>query len=420
MHPSRVAGVALALALTIGPAAAEQQGAQAPRPATPTAPPPVDPCAPSQYAKDDYFPAPAFPGQYKAPPARPSAPFNIDVVTAALDHPWSMAFLPDGRMLVTERPGRMRIVGKDGSLSAPIANVPPIERVRLAGLHDVLLDKDFARNRVLYFNYYTLAPGQTPEPGKQLLGVGRTVRARLSAAGDALEDLKVIHEGGVMRRLAMAPDGTLLATSGTGATSGSEPQALDQPGGKVMRFNTDGSIPKDNPFLGDAKALPEIYARGFRDPEGATINPATGELWTVENGPRGGDELNRIKKGGNYGFAEISYGREYSGNLINGGATAKDGLEQPVYFWIPSIAPSGLMFYTGDLFPRWKGSLFAGSLVGKRIVRLEMKDGKVTGEETLMGDRCTRYRDIRQGPDGAVYILTDMDKGELIRLTPKK
>jgi glucose/arabinose dehydrogenase len=418
MHPVRVVSAALALALAMEPAAAQQQ--PAPAPARPAAPPVVDPCAPSQYAKDDYFPAPAFAGQFKAPAAKPSAPFNIQVVTAALEHPWSLAFLPDGRMLVTERPGRMRIVGKDGSVSPPIANVPPIERVQLAGLHDVVLDKDFARNRTLYFNYYTLAPGQTPEPGKQLLGVGRTVRARLNAAGDALTDLKVIHEGGVMRRLVLARDGTLMATSGTGATGGPGPQALDDPGGKVMRFNTDGSIPKDNPFVGNPKALPEIFATGFRDPEGATINPVTGEMWTVENGPRGGDELNRIRKGGNYGFAEISYGRAYTGALINNGLTSKDGLEQPVYFWIPSIAPSGLLFYTGNLFPAWKGDLFAGSLVGKHLVRLEMKNGKVVAEETLIGDRCTRYRDVRQGPDGAIYILTDQDKGEILRLTPKK
>jgi glucose/arabinose dehydrogenase len=411
---------ALAALGMISASEASGENAPAPRPAAAPARPPVDPCAPSQYANDTYFPPSAFPGQTRAPRTAPSAPFNIEVFATGLEHPWSAAFLPDGRMLVTERPGRMRIIGKDGKLSAPIANVPAIEKVQLAGLHDVLLDKDFARNRILYFNYYTRAPGQTEEPGKPLLGVGRTVRARLSAKGDALEDLKVIHEGGLMRRLVRAPDGTLMATSGTGATGGPGPQALDDPGGKVMRFNTDGTIPKNNPFVGDPKALPEIYARGFRDPEGAAINPATGEMWTVENGPRGGDELNRIKKGGNYGFAEISYGREYSGALINGGLTAKDGMEQPVYYWLPSIAPSGLMFYTGALFPKWKGSLFAGSLVGKHIVRLEMKDGKVTAEESLMGDRCTRYRDIRQGPEGAIYILTDMDMGEVLRLTPRK
>jgi glucose/arabinose dehydrogenase len=401
------AGLLLGLTLTAAQAQSPAPGAGA-QAAT---------CTRSRYATDAFNPTPAFPGQTRAPRAAASQ-FNIEVMTAGLDHPWSLAFLPDGRMLVTEKPGRMRIIDKQGKASAPLKNVPEVKRASLSGMHDVLLDPGFASNRIIYFTYATLAPGQTVE-GRDSPSVGRTVRARLSQAGDALEDLKVIHEGeGAARRLVAAKDGTLFITSGI--AGGPQPQQLNTDAGKVLRINRDGTVPKDNPKFADKAALPELYTLGHRDPEGAAFNPSTGDLWTIEHGPRGGDELNIVRPGANYGYSDISYGRQYSGEPINGGVTAKEGIEQPVYFWAPSIAPSGLAFYTGDLFPEWKGDIFLGAMAAKHLVRLDMKDGKVVGEEQMLMDRCARFRDVRQGPEGALYVLTDEDNGELLRLTPKR
>jgi glucose/arabinose dehydrogenase len=398
LHRSIAAAVTLLASFALANSVASGQAADDANPA----------CAPSAYAADTYFPEPAFKGQTRAPAPTSSTPFNVEVITNQLNEPWSLAFLPDGRMLVTETAGVMKIVRPDGAVSAPLAGVPPVERVALGGLHDVALDPQFETNRILYFNHVTR--GDTG-------AVGRVMRARLTESGDALEDVTAIHEGGTMRRLAFAPDGALLVTSGD--TAGPEPQALDHYDGKVLRINPDGSIPNDNPFIGVEGAHPELFAIGFRDPEGATINPRTGELWTIENGPRGGDELNIVRAGRNYGFSEISYGREYSGDLINGGLTAREGLEQPVYFWTPSIAPSGILFYTGELFPDWRGDLFIGALAGKRLIHLKLEGERVVSEEVLLADRCVRIRDVRQGPDEAIYLLTDETKGELLRLTPR-
>jgi glucose/arabinose dehydrogenase len=374
-------------------------------------------CERSRFAGDTYEPEPAFAGQTGAPPAAASD-FAVEVVASGLDHPWSLAFLPEGGMLVTERPGAMRIIAADGTVSAPIANVPEVVQASLSGLTGLVLDPDFAENRTLYFNYITLAPGQT-EPGRNAPSVGRTMRAKLSADGTALEELTLLREGtGATRRLVIAPDGTLLVTAGTGIVSGPEPRALDADVGKVLRINRDGTIPEDNPWTNEEGALPELYSVGHRDPEGAALD-AAGTLWTVEHGPRGGDELNRITPGADYGHGTISYGREYDEKPINGGATAADGLEQPVYFWTPSIGPSGLAFYDGDLFPAWKGDAFVGSMPMKHLVRLDMEDGRVVGEEQLLADRCARFREVKVGPEGALYLLTDEDAGELLRLVPR-
>jgi glucose/arabinose dehydrogenase len=395
-------GAALALGLAAAPALAQEE----------------DGCVRSQYAGDQYFPAPAFEGQTRAPAAEASA-FAMDVVASDLNHPWAIAFLPDGRMLLTLRPGAMVIVSPDGIVSAPIANVPEVRQAQLSGMTDLLLDPDFASNRTLYFNMITLAPGEA-EPGRNARSVGRVMRARLSEDGTALEDVTLIHEtkAGATRRLVWAPDGTLLVTLGTGLVAAPEPRALDSDIGKVIRINPDGSIPADNPFAGVAGALPELYDIGHRDPEGATINPETGELWTVEHGPRGGDELNRVRPGADYGHGHVSYGRAYDEALINGGATQEEGIEQPLYFWTPSIGPSGLLFYTGDAFPDWKGDLFLGSMPMKHLVRLELDGERVVAEEKLLWDLCQRIRDVRQGPDGLLYVLTDEDQGQLLRLRP--
>jgi glucose/arabinose dehydrogenase len=404
--------VATALGLIAAPMLARGALAQDPAPAA--GEPAV--CERSRFAGDSYFPEPAFAGQTRAPAAAPSA-FAVEVLASGLNHPWSLAFLPEGGMLVTERPGSMRIVGADGQVSEPIAGVPEVVQASLSGLTDVLLDPGFEENRTLYFNYTTLAAGET-EPGQNARSVGRTMRARLSAAGDGLEEAMLLREGtSPTRRLVFAPDGTLFVTSGTGIVSGPEPRALDRDPGKVLRVNADGSTPADNPWRGEEGALPELYSIGHRDPEGAALDPS-GALWTVEHGPRGGDELNRIRPGADYGHGHVSYGREYDEKLINDGATAEDEIEQPVYFWTPSIGPSGLLFYTGDLFPDWRGDVFLGSMPMKHLVRLDFEDGRVIAEEKLLWDLCARIRDVRQGPDGALYVLTDEDDGKLLRIAP--
>jgi len=323
-------------------------------------------------------------------------------------------------MLVTEKAGRLRIVSRSGELSPPLEGVPLLAKFPDGdgGVHDVLLDPQFATNRVVYFTTYEIVPGQVIEPNnpdQPLKGFGRVMRARLSDDQRRLDEMHAIYEGiGGARRLAYGPDGTLLVT--TFAIDEAPAQMLDSNESKVLRVNADGSIPKDNPWVGKAGVKPEIYALGIRDSEGLTFDRTTGMLWEIEHGPRGGDELNVIRPGKNYGYPIISYGREYSGELINGGLTAKKGLEQPVYFWTPSIAPSGLLIYRGEMFPEWRGNFFIGALAARRLLRLQMKNGRVAAEESLLTERCRRIRDVREGPEGAIYLLTDEDEGQILRL----
>jgi glucose/arabinose dehydrogenase len=338
---------------------------------------------------------------------------KITTVASGLVHPWGLAFLPDGRMLVTERPGRLRIVAADGSLSAPVAGVPAVRAVGQGGLLDVALDPDFASNGLVYLSY--------AESGEGDLSGAAVARGRL--AGSALEDVEVIfrqqpkvdsrqHYG---TRLVFAPDGRLFITLGD---RGSQRALVQDPGthiGKVLRIGRDGSIPADNPWAGRAGAKPELFSLGHRNIQGATLHPATGELWTHEHGPRGGDEVNITRKGRNYGWPVITYGREYHGPSIGEGRT-KAGMEQPLHYWVPSIAPSGMTFYTGESIPAWKGNLLVGALAAMQLVRLELSpDNRVTHEERIaLGERI---RDVRQGPDGAVYLLTDTGKtSRMLRL----
>jgi len=340
---------------------------------------------------------------------------NVAVATLAkgLVHPWSLAFLPDGRMLVTERPGRMRLVTSEGKLSAPLAGLPQPHGGGQAGLLDVALDKDFAGNRTLYFCYSSDSGGNAS-----------VARARLDAAGTRLDDVKVIFKqhgpGGSNNhgcRIAQAPDGHLFVSLGDHFGPRDAAQRLDVDNGKIVRIAPDGAIPKDNPFVGRAGAEPAIWSYGHRNPQGLAFNPWTGELWENEHGPRGGDEVNIIGKGKNYGWPVIGYGIDYSGAKIHE-ATAKPGMEQPIKYWVPSIAPSGMAFYTAELFPRWKGDLFIGALRDRMLVRLTLDGNKVTGEERMLKDLGERIRDVRQGPDGALYLLTDSDAGRILRLTP--
>jgi glucose/arabinose dehydrogenase len=331
-----------------------------------------------------------------------------------LEHPWGVAVLPDGRLLVTERPGRLRIVGRDGKLSAPLTGVPKVYAQGQGGLLDVALDPGFTENRLVYLSY--------AEPGEG--GAGTAVaRGRLMEGG--LEDVRVIYrqhpkvEGGghYGSRLVFSRDGKLFVTQGDRMNYRKQAQDLSSGIGKIVRINPDGSVPKDNPFVGKSGARPEIWSYGHRNIQAAALHPETGQLWTVEHGARGGDELNRPEAGKNYGWPVITYGIDYSGIRIGEGAS-KPGMEQPVYYWDPVIAPSGLVFYTSDAAPQWKGSAFIGSMQPGGLVRLTMEDGKVVNEERYLGDLGERIRDVQHGPGGEFYLLTDANNGRVLRVTP--
>ena len=372
-------------------------------------------CGIPRNAADEYRPTPAFPGQTRAPRVSGKQPYKVEVVASGLAHPFGLAFLPSGRMLVTIRSGGIRTVSREGVVSEPLRGVPEITNPpRLGGMQDVIVDQGFAKNRTLYFSYAVSAEG-----GNGTLG--RILSAKLAKDEKSIDDVKVLREGPMLpRRIVQARDGTLLILSAEVASGGPNPQSLQSLLGKVLRINGDGTIPKDNPYLQQSDADPALYAIGFRDQQGAALNPQTGELWTVENEPRGGDELNVVRAGKNYGFPLISYGRENNGNLINEGKTVQEGLEQPLYYWTPSVALSGMIFYTGNKLPGWKNNIFVGGLSGLQLVRLEMDGEKVVGEEKLLRDRCKRMRDVRQGPDGLIYVITDDDNGEILRIAPEK
>ncbi|MDQ8024093.1 MAG: PQQ-dependent sugar dehydrogenase, partial [Moraxellaceae bacterium] len=323
---------------------------------------------------------------------------QVDTVAKGLENPWAVAFLPDGRMLVTERPGRLRVVSTDGKLSAPVANVPAVAARGQGGLLDVILDPEFASNRTIFLSY------SEPRDG----GNGTAVaKARLNDAATALENVQVIfrqqptydgtHHFG--SRLVVARDGKLFVTLGERSNLRDKAQELDNHLGKVVRIERDGSVPKDNPFVGRAGAKPEIWSYGHRNPQSAALHPDSGVLWTVEHGARGGDEVNIPQAGKNYGWPVISYGRHYS-MLPIGEGTAKPGMEQPLHYWDPSIAPSGMAFVTSPQFPQWKGNMLVGALAGQHLMRVSLDGNKVTGQEKLLTDLGARIRDVRQGPDG--------------------
>jgi len=364
---------------------------------------------------------PAFPNQTRAPFRTTSTGFELRRVTGELDHPWGLAFLPDGRFLVTERAGRLRIVSPGGEKTGPVAGLPELDVGDQGGLLDVALDPRFHENRLVYLSY------SEPRDG----GNGTAVARGKLDAGNAprLESVQVIwrmtptldsgkHFGG---RLVFSGDDALFITTGERSISAGRPQAqrLDGTLGKVVRIRPDGSVPGDNPFVGKAGARPEIYSYGHRNIQAAALHPRTRELWTVEHGARGGDEINRIEPGKNYGWPAISYGIEYLGTRIGEGKTAAPGMEQPVYYWDPVIAPSGMAFYTGSAFPEWQGSLFVGALKGRHVARLTLEGNRVVGEERLFAGRV-RYRDVRVGPDGYLYLLTDESDGELLEVVPAK
>jgi len=358
-----------------------------------------------------------------APIEAPSSigPLSVETVAAGLRSPWGLAFLPDGRMLVTERPGSLRLVSPSGTVSAPVAGVPPVFARGQGGLLDVALAPDFDRSRLVYLAY--------AEPREGASGTSVARGRLMEENGDArLENVEVIFRqspaaGGSNHygaRLVFARDGTLFVTLGDRYSQREQAQNLSNHLGKIVRIAGNGDVPADNPFRQKNGARPEIWSYGHRNVQGAALDPATGRLWTIEHGARGGDELNHPEAGKNYGWPVISYGRDYSGTAIGEG-TEKAGMEQPVKYWDPSFAPSGLAFYTGTLMPKWKGDLFAGGLAGTRLVRLRLDAarGKVTEEEVLLTDLNARIRDVRQGPDGALWLLTDdPSNGRLLRVAP--
>ena len=343
---------------------------------------------------------------------------QLDVQTFAsgLVHPWALAFLPDGRLLVTERPGRMRLVSTEGQLSPPLKNVPEAWASGQGGLLDVVTDRNFGQNRSIFFCY-----------AERTAGGGRTAvaRARLDDAAGQLDEVKVIfrQEGPLSSgnhygcRIAQAAEGHLFITLGEHYSYRDEAQNLSNHLGKLIRIAPDGSAPSDNPFVGRDGARPEIWSYGHRNPQGLAVDPANGRLWEFEHGPRGGDEVNVIAKGANYGWPVIGFGIDYSGTPIHE-TTAKEGMEQPAKYWVPSVSPSGATFYDGRLFPKWRGSLFAGTLSGRMLLRLTVSDRAVTGEERLLQNLHERIRDVRQGPDGALWLLTDNPAGRILRVTP--
>jgi glucose/arabinose dehydrogenase len=332
-----------------------------------------------------------------------------------LEHPWAMTFLPDGRMLVTERPGRMRIIEPNGKMSEPLAGVPRVHARGQGGLLDVIVDPKFGENRTIYFSY--------AEPGEG--GTNGTAVAKAQLGEGRLENVQVIFRqtpkvqsnGHFGSRLVFARDGTLFIFLGERMLDQHRVHAqdLDYGFGKVMRINSDGSVPKDNPFVGRKGAQPEIWSYGHRNIQAAAMDPRTGKLWEIEHGPLGGDELNQPQPGKNYGWPVITYGREYSGRKINNGLTAKEGMEQPIYYWDPVIAPSGMIFYTGDKFPEWKNNIFVGSLQPGALVRLVLENDRVTKEERYLRE-AGRVREVEQGPDGLLYLLTDEPDGQLLRV----
>lgn len=362
----------------------------------------------------------AFSGQTRGCGVKSNVAFEVTVVARGLAHPWAVEPLPGGDFLVTERPGRMRIVSASGTIGEPLSGLPAIDARGQGGLLDVALSPSFASDRTIFWSF------TEPRQG----GNGTSVaRGLLSADRRSVEQATVIfrvlptydntmHFGS---RLAFGPDGKLYVTTGerSDASMRQYAQRLDSHLGKINRINTDGTVPSDNPFVGQAGALPEIWSMGHRNIQAAAFDDQ-GRLWNIEHGPNGGDELNLIAKGKNYGWPLQAYGKEYSGALISGATTAPPGMEQPVYYWDPVIAPSGAQFYTGNAFPAWRNSLFIGALREQRLVRLMIgSNNRVVGEEHLLTDRRQRVRDVRQGPDGALYIVTDEDNGELWKIAPR-
>ncbi|MBB5772439.1 glucose/arabinose dehydrogenase [Brevundimonas vesicularis] len=360
---------------------------------------------------------PAFAGQTRAPGVETEQAMTHAVVASGLVHPWGLAALPDGRWLVTEKPGRLRIITAQGQVSEPVTGLPAVDARGQGGLLDVVVGPSFAQDRMIYWSY------AEPREGGNATSVAR---GRLSDDGSRVENVQVIfralpvydgdkHFGS---SLAFAPDGKLFITLGERSDRPMRPQAQDLGShmGKTIRINADGTVPQDNPFVGRAGALPEIWSLGHRNVQGVAVQPETGAIWTIEHGTRGGNEVNLDKAGANYGWPDAAYGVEYAGGQINSGATQTPGTEQPVYYWDPVIAPGGATFYQGAMFPGWNGNLLVAGLKEKHIARLVIQNDRVVGEERLLTDLGERIRDVAVSADGSVWAITDEQNGKLVRL----
>jgi glucose/arabinose dehydrogenase len=370
----------------------------------------------TQKANSDY--KPSFEGQTRIGGVKSSTAFESKVLTSDLKNPWGIANLPDGRLIITEKAGTMRIATKDGKLSAAITGIPRVDSDGQGGLLGIRVDPEFDQNKMVYWLF------SEPRPGGNLTAVAK---GKLSADEKKIEGATVIyratpvyagnlHYGG---RILFDREGNLIISTGERSDIETRPQAQDLNSalGKIIRITKDGKPVAGNPFEGKANARPEIYSYGHRNVQGLAFHPVTGDLWEVEFGPRGGDELNRIEAGKNYGWPTITYGIEYGGKKVGDSIQVKDGLEQPVYYWDPVLSPSGITFYSGDSIPEWKNNLFIGGLSSMHIARLVIENDKVVGEERLLSGEGQRFRDITEGKDGALYAVTD--QGRLYRISKK-
>jgi len=398
----------LACSLALSSCSEKKSAATEPQPSTPGGSNPGNSTSPveTNAANSDY--SPAFTGQTRVSGIRTATSIRSSIVTSALTNPWGITSLPDGRFLVTEKAGRIRIVTKAGAVGEPINGVPAVNASGQGGLLGLCLDPDFSTNRMVYWSF--------SEPGN----LTAIAKGRLADNERAFDQVTVIyratpaysganHYGG---RVIFDRNGNLLASAGERSDNAirTQAQSLNSGLGKVVRITKDGQAATGNPFIGQAGARPELYSIGHRNPQGLAIHPETGDIWQSEHGPRGGDEINRLQAGANYGWPVISYGIEYSGQRVGEGIQQKDGMTQPVYYWDPVVSPSGMTFYTGDRITEWKNNLFIGCLSGMHIVRLVIENNKVTGEERLLASEGQRFRDITQGTDGALYAITDGGK----------
>jgi aldose sugar dehydrogenase len=439
MRKHQLAFALTLLLMAVGIACAQNtREAAKPSGSSPGKPASASPCVPVETSTANApEQKPAFAGQTRACGAKSDMAFEVVVLAKGLNRPWAVEPLPNGDLLITEKPGRLRIITAQGEVGQPIGGLlpvgsgevsatsgqgglPPITARGQGGLLDVALSPNFARDRTIFWSFSEQREG----------GSGTSVaRGVLSQDRRNLEDVRIIfraaptYDNGLHfgSRLVFGPDEMLYITLGDRFDRPNRPkvQQLDNHLGKIIRLKPDGTAPTDNPFAGRPGALPEIWTLGHRNLQSAAFDER-GRLWTVEHGAKGGDELNLIEGGKNYGWPLVTYGEEYSGEPIPGAVTAREGYLQPVYYWDPVIAPSGAQFYTGDAFPAWRGSLFIGGLVSQRLVRLVIEKDRVVGEEHLLTERRQRIRDVRQGADGALYVVTDQADGELWKITPRR